>query len=118
MDDDPNHLYRNDGNGTFSDVTEQAGVSDTGSSTGLAWGDYDNDGDPDLYVTNEGTNRLFQNQGDGTFLDRAKEMRVTAEVYGGGWAVAWGDYDNDGDLDLAISSDGTAVLFIGIPLRI
>ncbi|MBC8422445.1 MAG: VCBS repeat-containing protein, partial [Chloroflexi bacterium] len=108
---DPNYLFRNEGDGTFSDVTAQAQVADTGDSRGVAWGDYDNDGNPDLYVTNSGVNRLFQNQGNGTFVDRAAELGVTAEAYGGGSGVAWGDYDNDGDLDLALSAGGTAVLF-------
>ena len=62
-----NQLYRNNGNGTFTDVTEQAGVGDTGYGAGCAVGDYDNDGDPDLYVTNFGANVLYRNNGDGTF---------------------------------------------------
>jgi len=108
---DPNLLYRNEGNGTFTDVTDQAQVTSTGYNSGVAWGDYDNDGDLDLYVTNSGTNHLFQNQGNGLFVHRAAELGVTAATYGGRHGVAWGDYDNDGDLDLTISAEGTAVLF-------
>jgi hypothetical protein len=108
---DPNHLFRNGGNGTFSDVTAQAQVADASGGCGVAWGNYDNDGDMDLYVTGSGVNHLFQNQGNGTFVDRAVELGITAQAYGGGCGVAWGDYDNDGDLDLAISVGGTAVLF-------
>ena len=96
---------------SIDDVTAQAQVTGTGYSSSVAWGDYDNDGDSDLYITNSRYNHLFQNQGDGTFVDQAAELGVTAEAYGGGTGVAWGDYDNDDDLDLGISAGGTAVLF-------
>jgi len=96
-----NRLYRNNGDGTFTDVTEQAGVAGEHYGQGAAAGDYDGDGHTDLYVLNYGVNILYRNNGDGTFTD------VTAEagVSGGGWSVGavFFDYDHDGDLDLAVS---------------
>ena len=96
-----NRLYRNNGDGTFTDVAEEAGVQDRYYGMGAAVGDYDNDGDPDLYVTNFGRNTLFRNNGDGTFTD----VTEAAGVGGGGWSSAAGflDYDRDGDLDLFVS---------------
>jgi enediyne biosynthesis protein E4 len=101
-----NALYRNNRNGTFTDVTQQAGVGGTTSAksyrTGAAVGDYDNDGDLDLYVTAFGPNALYRNNGDGTFTD------VTAPAgVGGGtneWSTSTGflDFDRDGDLDLYV----------------
>ena len=95
-----NRLYRNNGNGTFSDTTEAAGMAGRGYAMGVAVGDYDNDGRPDLYVTNYPSNQLFRNQGDGTFGD----VTATAGVSGGGWSSSAGffDYDRDGDLDLFV----------------
>ena len=78
-----NRLYRNNGNGTFSDVTEKAGVRGEGYGMGVAVADYDNDGRPDLYVTNLGANILYHNNGDGTFRDVTRE----AGVAGGGWSA-------------------------------
>ncbi len=96
-----NLLFRNEGQGTFAEVSEVAGLEDTNDrfSFAAAWGDYDNDGDPDLYVANDfGRNNLYRNDGDGTFSDVAEALGV--EDLGAGMSAAWGDYDNDGDLDL------------------
>ena len=93
-----NHLYRNNGDGTFTDKTASSGLGDPSWSMGCAAGDYDGDGDLDLYVTNYGPNRLFENQGDGTFTDVSERAGVGDDHWGTG--AAWADYDGDGDLDL------------------
>ena len=97
-----NRLYRNRGDGSFEDVTRAAGVGDTGYSMGVAFGDYDNDGDPDLFISNYGTNVLFRNDGDGTFTDVTRR----AGVGGTGCSVGavWADFDNDGLLDLYVGN--------------
>lgn len=96
-----NRLYRNNGAGKFVDVTEKAGVRGRYFGMGVAAGDFDNDGHPDLYVTNLGRNILYRNQGDGTFRDVTQESGTA----GGGWSTGAGfiDYDLDGDLDLFVS---------------
>jgi hypothetical protein len=99
-----NRLYRQNHDGTFTDVTEPAGLSNAGDGNygmGVAVGDYDNDGYPDLYVTSYGKNILYHNNGDGTFTD----VTAKAGVAGGGWSVSAGffDYDNDGKLDLFVT---------------
>jgi hypothetical protein len=96
-----NRLYRNNGDGTFTDVTEAAGVRGHSYGMGVAVGDYDNDGWPDLYVTNVGRNILYHNNGDGTFTDVTEK----AGVAGGGWSAgaAFVDYDRDGRLDLIVT---------------
>jgi hypothetical protein len=97
-----NRLYRNEGDGTFSDVTRQAGVGDSSWSMGCAAADFDNDGDVDLYVTNYGPNRLYRSEGDGTFADVTESAGVGDERWGTG--AAFGDYDVDGDLDLYVAN--------------
>ena len=95
-----NCLYRNNGDGTFTDVTEKAGVGDTGYGHGCAVGDYNNDGQLDLYVTNYGTNRLYRNNGDGTFTEVAESAGVTEPRWS--TSCAFADYDQDGNLDLYV----------------
>jgi enediyne biosynthesis protein E4 len=96
-----NRLYHQKADGTFEDVTEKAGVSGTGYSTGVAVGDYDNDGNEDLFVAGYGRSTLYHNNGNGTFTD----VTDSAGVAGSGWATsaAWVDYDNDGRLDLVVA---------------
>src|SRR5258707_14590736 len=99
-----NRLYRQNKDGSFTDVTEQAGLATAGDGNygmGVAVGDYANDGYPDLYVTSYGRDILYHNNGDGTFTD----VTAKAGVAGGGWAVSAGffDYDNDGKLDLFVT---------------
>lgn len=99
-----NRLYHQNADGTFTDVTEQAGLSGVSQgyySMGVAVGDYDNDGYEDVYVTGFGGNILYHNNGDGTFSD----VTAKAGVKGGGWSASAGflDYDNDGKLDLFVT---------------
>jgi hypothetical protein len=95
-------LYHNRGDGRFENVAATAGVLNAGWAKGIAWGDYDDDGHLDLYVSNmNGPNRLYRNRGDGTFADVAKELGVT-EPHGSFSCWFW-DYDNDGRLDLFVS---------------
>jgi hypothetical protein len=95
-------LFRNNGNGTFTDVTERAGLKDTAYGSGAIAADYDNDGFVDLLVTNWGGSLLYRNQGDGTFKDVTARAGVTAPRFG--TSAAWGDIDGDGDLDLYIAN--------------
>jgi enediyne biosynthesis protein E4 len=97
-----NHLYRNKGDGTFEDVTQKAKVGDTGYGMGVTVGDYNNDGFPDLYISNHGPNVLYKNNGNGTFSDVSKKAGVAGDESSVG--AVWVDYDNDGLLDLYVGN--------------
>ena len=105
-----NALYRNNGDGTFTEVTNEAGVSDPSSSYSSSAADYDGDGDMDLYVQNYGPNVFYRNNGNGTFTDVSKESGLDDAR----WSLSspWFDYDRDGDLDVFVANyleydDGT-----------
>ncbi len=111
---EPNYLYHNNGDGTFTDVGVAAGVAEninneTGTSMDCAWGDYDNDGHLDLFVVKWGRDILFHNNGDGTFTDIAEqafqnENNAAGSPWTNGNAVTWVDYDGDSLLDLYIGN--------------
>ncbi|MDX2030482.1 MAG: CRTAC1 family protein [Blastocatellia bacterium] len=99
----PGQLFRNRGDGRFVDVTDSAGVGRTAFTKGVAWGDYDNDGFPDLYVSNYGSeNFLFHNNGDGTFSEMGAKLGVSKPLMS--FPTWFFDYDNDGRLDLFVAS--------------
>lgn len=101
-----NRLFRNNGDGTFTDVTKEAGLEGIGYSMGVAAGDYDNDGFVDLYIAGVNHNQLFHNNGNGTFTDVTAKAGVSGVIPGLGkpWSVTagWFDYNNDGLLDLLV----------------
>ena len=103
-----NRLYHNNHDGTFTDVTEKAGLAGDGYDMGVAIGDFDNDGWPDIYVASVTKNHLYRNNGDGTFTDVTDKAGVGSPLYKGKkmWSAAagWLDYNNDGKLDLFVSN--------------
>ena len=116
----PSQLFRNRGNGTFEDVARTAGVTNDDFAKAAIWGDYDADGNPDLYVSNfGGPNRLYRNNGDGTFADLAASLDLALPLRS---FPAWfWDYDNDGALDLYVSGyewnvTDVAASHIGLPV--
>src|SRR5579872_585132 len=107
MDADPpgatNRLYKNNRDGTFTDVTEKAGLHRTGWAFGVTVGDYNNDGFEDIFVTYWGQNVLYRNNGDGTFTDVTKDAGLICPPRWGS-GCTWIDYDRDGNLDLFVSN--------------
>jgi len=104
------YLWRNNGDGTFTETTSSAGISLRGTSggyDGTAFGDYDNDGDLDLYGAQSGSNKLYRNNGNGTFTDVTAAAGV-AGPSATSKGVMWADYDNDGDLDLYVAQENAA----------
>ncbi|HWQ32433.1 MAG TPA: CRTAC1 family protein [Blastocatellia bacterium] len=99
-----NRLYRNNRNGTFTDVTAKAGLTRTGWASGLCIGDYDNDGFDDLFITYWGQNVLYRNNGNGTFTDVTKQARLDFTGIRWGSGCTFIDYDRDGRLDLFVSN--------------
>jgi len=101
-----NRLFHNNGNGTFTDVTERAGVAGAGYGMGVAVGDFDNDGWPDLFLANVNGNQLFHNNGNGTFTDVTAKAGLSGPTHNGRkmWSIAagWFDYNRDGLLDLFV----------------
>jgi hypothetical protein len=99
---EPNQLYHNNGDGTFTNVTEKAGVGDRGLCLGVVWGDFNDDGYPDLYVINDfGRKTLYRNNGNGTFTDIT--IRSNTLAYGAGMSASFVDYDNDGRFDFYVT---------------
>jgi hypothetical protein len=102
-DSDVSPLYRNNGNGTFTDVTASAGLCHVGSGMGVTVGDYDGSGNLSIYMTNTGPNFLWHNNGDGTFSFKARDLGLSDELQIG-WGTNFFDYDNDGNLDLYVTN--------------
>src|SRR5206468_2316625 len=102
----PSRLYRNNGDGTFTDVTSRSGLDHSGWGKGLCVGDYDNDGYDGLYGTYYGGNGLYHNNGNGTFTDVTEKAGIDPDKYYG-LGVVWGDYDKDGRPDIYVANDST-----------
>jgi hypothetical protein len=101
-------LYRNNGNGTFTDVTAASGMISVLYTWAADWGDFDNDGDMDIYFVNSnGVNQLFKNNNDGTFTESAAAYGIADPTQG--FSCGWFDYDNDGDLDLYVANASTGI---------
>ena len=118
----PCHLFRNNGDGSFTDVAAGAGVQNGGFTKAVVWGDYDGDRWPDLYVSNyAANNRLYRNNGDGTFTDLAKQLNINHPMRS---FPAWfWDFDNDGALDLYVASFAedlvpVAASYLGMPIEV
>jgi hypothetical protein len=115
----PSNLWRNNGDGTFTDVARSAGVTNDRYAKGVTAGDYDNDGDSDIYVSNAGRNRLYRNNGDGTFTDVAPQAGVI-EPSKESFATWFFDYNNDGWLDIFVVAFNATVAdvcanYMGLP---
>lgn len=115
-----NKLFRNQGNGTFTEVSASAGVNSPANGHGATWGDYDNDGLLDLYVVNSGdatigdqSNQLYHNNGDGTFTDRAAAAGVQSLTSGLDDCAVWADFDHNGFLDLFVMAGHVSGLYGG-----
>jgi hypothetical protein len=124
-----NHLFHNNHDGGFTDVTERADVRSNGWGQGVCAGDYDNDGFDDLYVTYYGKNRLYHNQGNGTFKEVAEDAGVAGTGKDWGTGCAFVDYDRDGLLDIVVANyvdfdlantpapgQGTSCMWKGVPV--
>jgi hypothetical protein len=103
-------LYRNNGDGTFTDVSAMAGISDEASGRTVAWGDFNGDQQLDLYVANEGQDLLYLNNGDGTFT-KVDPMMAGIVEQAAGWSVAVADYNGDNRLDIFVANDGQDALY-------
>jgi hypothetical protein len=108
--DGPDFLYKNNGDGTFTNVAATAGIQ-TANAQGraAAWGDFDKDGNMDLFIANVGPDLLYKNNGNETFTDVTAAAGLTDTAIGA--AAAWADYDNDGDLDLFVANEGQDFLY-------